>query len=211
MRMATTRGVNKEAVAKCIEYIENNYTFKDYLVKNGIYNNPVTQGADTLITCPWHTDAYPSLSISEDGKKKFKCFSCNRAGNFIQFMLAYNNEILGTHYTVYTLVEHILRNNASMQLATGLTTIYENIFARSKEVAINKPKIKLNIDVNDSLSYINLAKKMVKMKCSTEQAVQMITFMQAGLSPKEIYDEIFNPSPVEQQKKENIDLSKLLN
>ena len=46
------------------------------------------KGNDYKGLCPFHHDSNPSLSVSPS-KKVFKCFSCNTAGNVIQFVEKY--------------------------------------------------------------------------------------------------------------------------
>ena len=48
------------------------------------------KGNDYKGICPFHNDSNPSLSVSPS-KKVFKCFSCNTAGNVIQFVQKYEN------------------------------------------------------------------------------------------------------------------------
>lgn len=48
------------------------------------------KGNDYKGLCPFHNDSNPSLSVSPS-KKVFKCFSCNTAGNVIQFVQKYEN------------------------------------------------------------------------------------------------------------------------
>ena len=48
------------------------------------------KGNDFKGLCPFHNDNNPSLSVSPN-KKVFKCFSCNTAGNVIQFVQKIEN------------------------------------------------------------------------------------------------------------------------
>lgn len=48
------------------------------------------KGNDYKGLCPFHNDSNPSLSVSPS-KKVFKCFSCNTAGNVIQFVQKIEN------------------------------------------------------------------------------------------------------------------------
>ncbi len=48
------------------------------------------KGNDFKGLCPFHNDSNPSLSVSPT-KKVFKCFSCNTAGNVIQFVQKIEN------------------------------------------------------------------------------------------------------------------------
>lgn len=48
------------------------------------------KGNDFKGLCPFHNDSNPSLSVSPS-KKVFKCFSCNTAGNVIQFVQKIEN------------------------------------------------------------------------------------------------------------------------
>lgn len=48
------------------------------------------KGNDFKGLCPFHNDSNPSLSVSPT-KKVFKCFSCNTAGNVVQFVQKIEN------------------------------------------------------------------------------------------------------------------------
>ncbi|QZX48835.1 DNA primase [Mycoplasma sp. E35C] len=63
-------------------YIRENISLSSLISK---YININKKGSNYISLCPFHSDNKPSLSIS-DTKKVWKCFSCNEAGDIIEFV-----------------------------------------------------------------------------------------------------------------------------
>ncbi|MFA6238901.1 MAG: DNA primase [Bacteriovorax sp.] len=56
----------------------------------GNYLSIKKSGSSLLAVCPFHNDTKPSMNIN-DGKKMFKCFACEAAGDAIGFVMKYRN------------------------------------------------------------------------------------------------------------------------
>lgn len=52
----------------------------------------IKTGRSYKALCPFHDDKNPSMSVSPD-KQIFKCFSCGVAGNAVDFILRYENQV----------------------------------------------------------------------------------------------------------------------
>ena len=223
--------VNKENVARVIEYTENltrswvsqgniskfgaqadpraKYSFQKFLYDNNLLNNAIQRMDDVVIECPFHDDETPSCSINEF-KGVFNCFSCGRHGNYINFIKEYDNVVLGHSIGFYQKVNDLLRDDPIMQAELGIKSIYggkEDYFKLEDAMKKFQPSIKK--DSHRVTNYVKLISVLQEKKCSFKELKFAILLMQKGITPMEIYHEIFNNSVVEKEE-HVIDLQKLL-
>jgi DNA primase len=66
------------------ERFTSRISMRDIVSKYGLEMN--RQG---FMKCPFHSDDTPSLKVYEDIGKGFYCFSCNKGGSIINFVMGY--------------------------------------------------------------------------------------------------------------------------
>lgn len=186
------KSIDYDLVKRCTEYIKDNYDFKKYLEDNNLFQGAVVQGSNWLITCPFHYDAYPSLSVDLEGHR-FKCFSCNLHGNMLSFMLEYNIGVLGNNYSFYEFLDLLLRKDSKMQVALNASSIFVVGYKNFKEIEYKRKQVKLNLDRGYPESFTAMANKLIKQKAEDRIVIKMISLMQAGFTVEETWDELMNP------------------
>ena len=100
------------------------------------------KGNDYKGLCPFHNDSNPSLSVSPS-KKVFKCFSCNTAGNVIQFIQKIKNisfveamKELAQKYNIDISIKEnpmAARNRKYYKIMEDATKAYEFYLTQTKE------------------------------------------------------------------------------
>ena len=188
------KDVNDLAVKASLEYIrtDSKYTLDKFFKENDLLKGSVTQGNNTKIPCPFHEDSDPSLSADLD-KNIYKCFSCGRGGGYINFVLEYNKIVLGRELTFYKLLEEMLREDLAMRTTIGYTTIFRKAKVITREEKFKMFKPDMTLVENGPQTYIELANRMKRRKdLKKDDIVLMISLMQQGISPTEIYNQIFN-------------------
>lgn len=223
--------VNKENAKKVLEYTEKltrswvstgnvskfgaqadpraRYSFQKFLADNNLMQNAIHRMDDIVIECPFHNDETPSCSINEY-KGVFNCFSCSRHGNYITFIKEFDNVILGRSTSFYQKVNEILQNDQTMQAELGIHTIYGGVDDNfNMEEAMQKFHPEIKKDSHMVTNYVELISLMQKRNCSYKELKFAILLMQKGLTPMEVYNEVFNTTNIGDVSKV-IDLQKLL-
>lgn len=204
--MYEERTVNESAVKKCLDYMKGSerYSFESFLNEHKLLENAKTQGSNLEITCPFHEDYFPSLSVNLD-KGMYKCFSCGRGGGSINFKIEYLNELQGNNYTFYTYIEKMLKSDRLMQFATGINTIFIKIDEKLELGNFKRFVPSLDIN-NEPTNYIELAGKLKSdMNISIQQKLYFITLMTKGISPQDIYKDLYELKK-EESAKDDIEL-----
>lgn len=204
--MYQERTVNESAVKKCLDYMNETarYSFESFLNEHQLLENAKTQGNNLEITCPFHEDYSPSLSVNLD-KGMYKCFSCGRGGGSINFKIEYLNEIQGNNYTFYTYIEKQLKTDRLMQFATGLNTIFIKTDERIE--LSNFKRFVPTLDTNtEPTNYLELAGKLKSdSNITIQQKLYFISLMTKGISPSDIYRDLYDLN-VEETSKDDIEL-----
>lgn len=191
--MYKERTVNESAVKKCLDYMKgtSRYSLESFLNEHNLLENAKTQGNNLEITCPFHEDYSPSLSVNLD-KEMYKCFSCGRGGGSINFKVEYLNELEGSNYTFYTYIEKLLKSDRLMQFATGVNTIFIKT-DESIELGNFKRFVPTLETSNEPTNYLELAGKLKSdNNITTNQKLYFISLMTKGISPTEIYKDLYD-------------------
>jgi hypothetical protein len=180
--------VNKEAVDLCCEYIRNSsdYTFQKYLESQDLWRDVDTSGRHPKLSCPFHSDSTPSLYIDEE-RKLFKCFSCEKGGGYLKFLVYMSQLVLHSNKGFYQIVNQILSEDYIMRLRVGLTTIYE--LDKSVTDFANHKRRKFVYNPNlGILTLPELYHRMVKENLVSVPMTRLaILYDQEGFSPQQIY------------------------
>lgn len=206
--------VNKDTAAKVIEYVNKTvdtwnkqgertklsvtmnkngrYSFYAFASENNLLEGSNERLHDIAIACPFHDDDAPSCYINDE-IHKYHCFSCDRGGNIVNFMVEYDRLVLGLSTTYYQKVNELLINDKEMQAEIGFDTIYVNDDQFSLEDGLKRFTPILRAD-NIPKSYPEMASLMIKKKCSINEIKYFILLMQSGEAVIDIYREIFEGS-----------------
>lgn len=132
-------------------------------------------GRNYKALCPFHDDKNPSMSVSPD-KQIFKCFSCQTAGNAVDFVLQYENKVNNN--------PNFKRIDAIKKVAEicNIDIQIENTIDREPDyLNVNQRQmVKINSNINKVFSYyLN----------QTESGKKSLDYLyQRGLSDKVIAD-----------------------
>ena len=158
------------------------YTFDAFLTKNNLYSDLDRKRlGDIFICCPFHKDKTPSLSIDEEGRR-FRCFGCEAKRSYSDFIVKYENEVLGLPTTKAQKANEFLKNDPRIQMAAGFSTVYQS---ESKNISEFK-KIQFGsfkIRKTGVQSYTELASWMLKQKLTEEQLVFGVSLAQKEMEP----------------------------
>lgn len=188
--------VNKEKAAKVIDAMERDaagsrsskYSFDKFCRDHNLYSNvDKTRFDEIMICCPFHGDSNPSLSINE-GKRIWNCLGCGRGGNYLKFVLEYDNVVLCKNFSFYDEVNEILKNDVELQANVGFSTI----FTRDSDIEAFTPFSfeRFRYKQTQPQNYLELASEMKKCNCTKDQIKYAILAMQSGLSVDSIYSSV---------------------
>ena len=219
--------VNKESAKKVSEYVRKitmewlntggskqsalvnpkaRYSFQAFCAENKLLEGATYRANDIVIACPFHDDESPSCSINEY-KVVYNCFSCGRHGGYINFITEYDNVINARKIGVYQKLNELLRQDAEMQAALGIHSIYggtEDSFKLEDGLKKFQPKLEANFIPTN---YLELVDYMMYKKCSFNLIKFALSLMQSDIPVYEAYVEVFN-LPVEE--KTTIDLNEYM-
>lgn len=108
-------------------------------ISSFLHSNGISIESNRQICCPLHDDSTPSFSVNFE-TNEWKCFGCPDGGHYIDLWMKLTNRRTGTHYTVFTAVEEILRQNQEICTQLGFRSIYqsyENDFDLFKKVDLD--------------------------------------------------------------------------
>lgn len=169
------------------------YSFAHFCKENGLYHDSdVRRIAEMVISCPFHEDESPSLSINED-KRIWHCFSCDCGGSYLDFLIEYDRKVLGSDVSFYQKVNEILSDDILLQSKLGFSTIVkrQSLFTEFKPVRKNCFKVTRESTPG---TWLELGTLLVKRKCTREQVRLAVLLMQSGLDVKFVYKQIFGDS-----------------
>lgn len=188
--------VNKEIAKKVVQYVKEDakrayasslisiYSFSKYCKDNNLFSDgDLVRNGEHFIHCPFHEDESPSLSFNES-LGIWNCFSCGRGGSYIDFILHYENEILGNHISFYEKINQFLKNDVHLRNEIGASSVYyEDNLTDFQQVT------KLKIKGFDEIphSYLELSSLMLNKECPTNSIKYAVLLMQSNLTAEEIY------------------------
>lgn len=174
-----------DKVFECIDELsktDHDYTFDAFLTKHNLYSDHDRKRlGDVFIRCPFHNDKDPSLSIDEEGRR-FLCFGCGAKRTYSDFILKYENEVLGIPTTKAQKANEFLKSDPRIEGMVGFTTVFQSDTKNINEFK----KIQFGsfkIQQTGVKSYPELASWMLKQKLSPEQIVFGVSLAQKGMEP----------------------------
>ena len=210
--MRLRKNVDMERAKLVAEYITNSakYTLETFLKEKHLMDDANVQGDNILITCPWHIDYSPSMSVNLI-KNMYKCFSCGDNGGYFKFILTYKKVVQGTVMNYYKLLEEFLKDDQDMQLAVGFATIYKSDNLTSI-LEVQRRQFKASAVSYMPENYIELANILKKDKTkSVTDYIFMISLMQKDIAVKDIYNAIYTGTSANDKNNElDLDVCKLL-
>ena len=167
--------VNETNLSVVKEYIRKSseYSFEKFLAEVGVLDSFEKSGNELKGCCLLHPERNPSASFN-DAKGIWGCFSCGCGGDIIELMRLVKWP--GTNY--FQAAERILKADKKMQLALGISSVFEATDEVRKLKELKKPLVKLK-DLQGALSYLDLAEMM--RGCTLQQAKTAILFMQRDI------------------------------
>ena len=190
--------VDKENTQKIIEYMNRTtndwvhssgriitslnarYSFTKFFTEKGLMDNAKVNLHNTFVECPFHEDASPSLSFSEE-KHVYQCFSCGSHGNIINLMAEYDTKIKGINMSFYQKMNEILLEDPLMSSDLGITSIYRNDEISLQEGLTKFVPKGLSDRFNPS-SFLELASYMKKHGCQKRDVKLFILLMCSGMT-----------------------------
>lgn len=133
------------------------------------------KGNDYKAICPFHADSNPSLSISPS-KNVFKCFTCNIAGNALQFIMLYKKVPFGEAIKEFKTILNINDSNLDRYI-NSVSKINEE----EQEI--------FNVNKIASFFYNNTLYEKENIKCleylkNRHIDDELIKFYEIGFAPK---------------------------
>lgn len=200
--------INQEVKEKVERYIlmSDQYTFANFIRKNGLTGGMLERGTDLVIQCPFHIDESPSCSLN-DKIGRYHCFSCGSHGNYINFLVEYDLKVNGTSTNYYQKLQELLHNDPIMQAAVGASSI----FIDTKEISLATKRRKYTLRRGEPFpdNYTELAAMLKSEGRSEEELVMFILLMQSEMSPVEIYRSI-NDTELTRKRKKLYNLEEVL-
>lgn len=173
-----------------MDYIRKseNYSLEKFIRENNLLQNAKYQGDNVWISCPYHSDSSPSMSINF-GLNIYRCFGCGVGGGYMKFVSEYLSHV-GEKTNVYKLADRFLKEDIVMRNTLGITSIYTQVTQtlEMEDLEIKRPTKFREYEIS---TFPALANKMIKEGKSLEDRVYMISLMQSGMSAKDVYNSIY--------------------
>ena len=188
-----------------MDYIRKSekYSLEAFIKEHNLLQNANYRGNNVWISCPYHSDSSPSMSVNFDANI-YKCFGCGVGGGYMKFVSEYLTYTQGK-VTVYDLAERYLKTDVVMRNTLGLTSIYTQVSQtlELKDLELRRPTKFREYEIS---TFPALANKMIKDGKSLEDRVYMISLMQSGMPIKDVYNAVYN---VRSQTETSSDVSRL--
>lgn len=166
------------------------YTFDSFCKQHNLNSDgDVRRISEVVISCPFHEDASPSLSMNES-KRRWHCFSCDRGGTFMSLVYNYSRLVMGEDVSFYQKLNEVLAADIELQDRVGFSSLIERKTLFREFTSVTKPNVRLNGSKAPD-SFPELSSLMMKRECSDEEKRYAILLMQKGLDVKFVYDTIF--------------------
>ncbi|WP_341491395.1 DNA primase [Mesomycoplasma ovipneumoniae] len=129
------------------------------LISQAIQLSP--NGRNTFVgLCPFHEDTNPSLSVSIS-KQIFKCFSCQKGGNIVSFVMLWKN------LNFFQAVEYLNKEyNLNLELVNNLAP--EKVYSEIELQALRAFENSVSLYLLELLTIISKAKKSPKNRLELE-------------------------------------------
>ncbi|MDW2891549.1 DNA primase, partial [Mesomycoplasma ovipneumoniae] len=129
------------------------------LISQAIQLSP--NGRNTFVgLCPFHEDTNPSLSVSIS-KQIFKCFSCQKGGNIVSFVMLWKN------LNFFQAIEYLNKEyNLNLKLANNLAP--EKVYSQIELQALRAFENSVSLYLLELLTIISKAKKSPKNRLELE-------------------------------------------
>ncbi|MEG3825703.1 DNA primase [Mesomycoplasma ovipneumoniae] len=154
------------------------------LISQAIQLSP--NGRNTFVgLCPFHEDTNPSLSVSIS-KQIFKCFSCQKGGNIVSFVMLWKN------LNFFQAVEYLNKEyNLNLELANNLPP--EKVYSEIELQALRAFENAVSLYLLELLTITSRAKKSPKNR----QELEIYNFINSRGLSREIIEKFkigFAPS-----------------
>lgn len=154
------------------------------LISQAIQLSP--NGRSTFVgLCPFHEDTNPSLSVSIS-KQIFKCFSCQKGGNIVSFVMLWKN------LNFFQAIEYLNKEyNLNLELANNLPP--EKVYSQIELQALRAFENSVSLYLLELLTIISKAKKSPKNR----QELEIYNFINSRGLSREIIEKFkigFAPS-----------------
>ncbi|MDW2834092.1 DNA primase [Mesomycoplasma ovipneumoniae] len=154
------------------------------LISQAIQLSP--NGRNTFVgLCPFHEDTNPSLSVSIS-KQIFKCFSCQKGGNIVSFVMLWKN------LNFFQAIEYLNKEyNLNLELANNLPP--EKVYSQIELQALRAFENSVSLYLLELLTIISKAKKSPKNR----QELEIYNFINSRGLSREIIEKFkigFAPS-----------------
>ncbi|MHA0311954.1 DNA primase [Mesomycoplasma ovipneumoniae] len=154
------------------------------LISQAIQLSP--NGRNTFVgLCPFHEDTNPSLSVSIS-KQIFKCFSCQKGGNIVSFVMLWKN------LNFFQAVEYLNKEyNLKLELANNLAP--EKVYSEIELQALRAFENSVSLYLLELLTITSRAKKSPKNR----QELEIYNFINSRGLSREIIEKFkigFAPS-----------------
>ncbi len=154
------------------------------LISQAIQLSP--NGRNTFVgLCPFHEDTNPSLSVSIS-KQIFKCFSCQKGGNIVSFVMFWKN------LNFFQAVEYLNKEyNLNLELANNLAP--EKVYSEIELQALRAFENSVSLYLLELLTITSRAKKNPKNR----QELEIYNFINSRGLSREIIEKFeigFAPS-----------------
>ncbi|MHA0298316.1 DNA primase [Mesomycoplasma ovipneumoniae] len=154
------------------------------LISQAIQLSP--NGRNTFVgLCPFHEDTNPSLSVSIS-KQIFKCFSCQKGGNIVSFVMLWKN------LNFFKAVEYLNKEyNLNLELANNLAP--EKVYSEIELQALRAFENSVSLYLLELLTITSRAKKSPKNR----QELEIYNFINSRGLTREIIEKFkigFAPS-----------------
>lgn len=184
------RQVDKRKYDLAMQYIRSSekYSLESFVKEHNLLQNAKYQGDNVWISCPYHSDSSPSMSINF-GINIYRCFGCGVGGSYVKFVSEYLTHTQGKT-SVYNVAESILKSDIVMRNALGINSIYTEVVQtlEPQDLEIRRFTKFREYEIG---TFPALANKMIKDGKSLEDRIYMISLMQSGMSAKEVYNSIY--------------------
>lgn len=181
--------VNEERSKKAIEYVNKNYSIKEFLVSKGLMSSDFEFGK---IGCLEHEDKTFSMDV-DIYNNRFKCHSCGASGNYVSMIVHYNEAILNKKSNYFKILDDIIKNDVVARAHLGFSTIFDE-----EKVEIKFGVRKFSKEPN--LTYLMVSRKLKDF--SVSEKLMAVNLAQKGMSPKEILNIISNGNKVLEDDKD---------
>lgn len=179
----------KEEALKVIKtHIKVSSIFSEF----GLYNDSLVRGDEVMITCPFHLDDYPSLSIN-DNRGMWHCFSCGKGGNVVTAYTSLYFHTRKVSMSTDDAINQLILNNSVVKTLLPFTSI-KSIDKPKLDIEFKARKfnsVSVDVTVNDIYLYM-LNNNLVEFT----NIAQINELLMSGMSPYNILEFLKNQNKI---------------